>query len=287
MNRIPKPLVVAAIVLGAVSCRKRPAPERPGPEVPPAERRRTLTLLTYNVLGERAVSPERVTRLLEIIRDADADVIALQEVAPWFFERLQKEPWVAKEYQGTTAYGRPLVAKGLYILSRIPIEQVAHGALPGRQGRMMLAAYLKVNGRWLAVGTVHLESPLKSAQTRATQLYKVFPYLVKSPDAVLLGDFNFGDGAEPETSRLDRSYRDLWRELHPGEPGFTWNIEKNGLARRGSFRGETSRRLDRILVRSNVWRAKDIRIIGDEAMGADGKLFPSDHFGLVATLECK
>lgn len=287
MKRMPKPLVVAAIVLGAVSCGKRPAAERPGPEVPPAERRRTLTFLTYNVLGERAVSPERVTRLLEVIRDADADVIALQEVAPWFFERLRKEPWVAKEYRGTSAYGRPLVPKGLYILSRVPLKQVAHGALPGRQGRMVLAAYLKVNGRRLAVVNVHLESPLGAAATRAKQLDKVFPYLVKSPDAVLLGDFNFGDGAQPETSRLDRSYGDPWRELHPGEPGFTWNIEKNGLARRGSFRGETSRRLDRILVRSAVWRAKDIRIIGDEGIGEDGKLFPSDHFGLVATLVCK
>ncbi|MHC4201524.1 MAG: endonuclease/exonuclease/phosphatase family protein, partial [Planctomycetota bacterium] len=177
MKRIPKPLVVAAIVLGAVSCGKRPAAKKPGPEVPPSERRRTLTVLTYNVLGERAVSPERVTRLLEVIRDANADVIALQEVAPWFFERLRKEPWVAKEYQGTTAYGRPLVPKGLYILSRIPIKQVANGELPGRQGRMVLAAYLKVNGRWFAVGNVHLESPLKSARTRAKQLDKVFPYL--------------------------------------------------------------------------------------------------------------
>lgn len=287
MNAIPKPLVALALALSAVSCQRHAGPKKGGRSVPAAERRRTLTFLTYNVLGDRVVAAERVERLLEVIREADPDVIALQEVAPWFYERLSKKPWVAEGYRGTTVHGRPLVPKGLYILSRIPIKKLAHTWLPSRQGRMVLVAYLKVNGRWLAVGTVHLESPLRSGPARAKQLDKVFPLLAKSDDAVLLGDFNFGHEEEPETSHLNRRYKDAWLVRRGGEPGFTWDIERNDLARRGSFKGETSRRIDRILVRSDVWRLKSIRIIGDEPVSEGGKLFPSDHFGLVATLECE
>jgi hypothetical protein len=58
------------------------------------------------------------------------------------------------------------------------------------------------------------------------------------------------------------------------------------MAKKGSFPGEKSRRLDRIFLRSTVWKGKDIRIIGDQPITPGKKdLFPSDHFGLVATVK--
>jgi hypothetical protein len=76
--------------------------------------------------------------------------------------------------------------------------------------------------------------------------------------------------------------------VHPKDPGYTWNIEVSDMARKGSFPGEPSRRLDRILVRSNVWVPEKIRIIGDKPVVPKNKeLFPSDHFGLIATLVMK
>jgi hypothetical protein len=74
--------------------------------------------------------------------------------------------------------------------------------------------------------------------------------------------------------------------LRRGEAGCTWNIEKNEMARRGSFPGEGSRRLDRILIRSRTWKPKAVRLLGTEPLSTERKdLFPSDHFGLLAVFE--
>ena len=57
------------------------------------------------------------------------------------------------------------------------------------------------------------------------------------------------------------------------------------MAKKGSFPGEKSRRLDRILLRSSVWKPREIRMIGDQPINPGKKdLFPSDHFGLLAGL---
>lgn len=306
MRRSLLPSGFALLLCAALSCEKAAQPgapaasekRSPAPAAPEAPRS-TLTFLTYNVLGDPAAGAERFPRLLELIRETDADVVALQEVRPWSLELLWKEPWVRERYEGTTAAGEPFVARGLYILSKLPIEDVAWKLLPSRQFRMVLVARLRVDGRSLAVGNVHLDSPLQSSRTRAKQLAVVFPMLEGAADAVLLGDFNFGDGEEPETARLDERYADVWLALRPGERGFTWNVEKSPMARAGSFRGEASRRLDRILLRSSHWRPKSVRIVGDEPVTIDarrsgrqaertvqGEVFPSDHFGLVGTLVC-
>ncbi|MDD9936052.1 MAG: hypothetical protein OXT09_20740, partial [Myxococcales bacterium] len=64
---------------------------------------------------------------------------------------------------------------------------------------------------------------------------------------------------------------------------FTWDIEKSPMAARGSFPGEPSRRLDRILVRLPGYQPSDVSVLGDEPVGKNG-VFPSDHFGLAARL---
>ena len=252
----------------------------------PSGGRGSFKVLTYNVLGDRVGMEERVPVLLGLMRDSDADVIALQEVTPWFFRKLMAEPWVEDRYHGTMIDGKFVVAGGLFILSKHPIEKTAYERLPGRQERNALVASMTVEGRRMVVGTVHLESPLEEGATRAEQLDIVFGLLKDADDTILLGDFNFGDGEAPETAHLEDTFVDMWLALRPDEAGFTWNIEKSEMAREGSYPGEESRRIDRMLVRSEVWRPASIRIIGDAPVIAGRKdLFPSDHFGLVGVLE--
>ena len=137
----------------------------------------------------------------------------------------------------------------------------------------------------ITVATTHAESFLEDGPTRAQQLEVIFGRLAGSGDALVLGDFNFGDG-EPEEARVPAEYVDLWRALRPDEPGFTWDIERSEMARVGSFPGEPSRRLDRIYLRSQRTRGRSIEIIGDQPVHPGRReLFPSDHFGLAATLE--
>jgi len=246
-----------------------------------------LRVMTYNILASRDRADQRVPSLLQILKSGSADVIALQEVSPWFMKRLFREEWM-RDYRSAPAGDSGAASGGLLILSKLPIEGYAFHKLESMQGRGVLVARLKTGNRVLAVATVHLESPLKAGKMRAVQLKAVLPFLAAADDAVLLGDFNFGDGEEPETSTLPGDFADLWSTLCPGRPGYTWNIEKSIMARRASFPGERSRRLDRILLRSDYWRPRAVRIIGTQPVrkGRDD-LFPSDHFGVLGVFTRK
>lgn len=283
-NRV---LLVLLAVLSGCRCQETLSPAdtlapvaRPRSVVRPP---RSLRLLTYNVLADATVARQRVPGLLAIIGQAKADIIGLQEVAPWFLRELRRQPWIER-YHLSRCGGR-VAPGGQLVLTRFPIRGAICEVLPGPQRRVVVLARVALPGRMVAVATVHLESYLEDGPVRAKQLDRTFELLKPYPDAVLLGDFNFGDREQPETDRLDPGYTDPWRALHPDRPGFTWNIEKSEMARKGSFVNEPSRRLDRILVRIRGYSPRNIRIIGAApAPGARPGVFPSDHFGLVAEI---
>ena len=211
-------------------------------------------------------------------------------------------------YRHTERDGAPFVPGGQLVLARHPITRTAAAVLPGRQRRTVLVATVEVAGHAITVATSHMESFLDDGPTRSEQLDVVFEMLAPAEHGVFLGDFNFGDGEQPETGRLAPRYVDVWRVLHPGDPGFTWNNDQNPMAGIGAFAGEPNRRLDRVLVRSPLLRPRSIRIIGNTPVGErvltlrdraiieppdrrtsdSGEptiaVFPSDHYGLLAEL---
>ena len=266
-----------------------------------------LTLLTYNVLASRVFAELRTAELLRILERSDADIIALQEVDQWFLDQLGFAPWLAR--YNVTRRGTQLVAPGGQLLmSRLPVESQRVQVLVGQQRRTALVAQVRIGNRRMAVATAHMESFLQDGATRTQQLADIFELLKLADDAVFMGDMNFGDGEEPETSHVDPNYVDMWLALRNGDAGYTWNIEDNPLARIGAFVGEPSRRLDRVLLRSTVWRPASVRSIGAQPAGrqqltralrrqiempersshAVGEpiidVFPSDHYGLVAEI---
>jgi tyrosyl-DNA phosphodiesterase 2 len=281
-------LISTAVVLLCLIACDGPSPELPAADPPQrqAVAARTLTVLTYNVLADRVAEDARVPALLKLIEQADADIIALQEVTSWFLEALMQAPWVRDGYHTTMHDGEAAAVRGLFILSRFPITRTYANLLPGGQGRAILAVALDVDGREMRVATVHMESPLDQGPVRARQLDMVFELIGGAEQAILLGDLNFGDREQPETEHLHKDFIDVWRTLRPAEPGYTWNMEQSEMAKRGSFPNETSRRIDRILVKSKLFKPKSIRIIGSTPVTADQPgVFPSDHFGLVGRLE--
>jgi endonuclease/exonuclease/phosphatase family metal-dependent hydrolase len=267
----------------------RPASESVDVASPPARRER-LRVLTYNVLADEVALERRIPALLRVMERAAVDVLALQEVAPWFLDWIAGSRWL-REYEIATIDGRPARPNGQLIVSRLPILQTRARQLSGGQGRTVLISRLSLGaGEHLCVATTHMESFLEDGPVRAQQLDEIFAELRRERDdpavvaTLFAGDLNFGDG-EPETAQLDSDFVDLWTLLHPETPGFTWDIEHSEMARAGSFVGEPSRRLDRAMLRSKVWVPKSIEIIGDTpVVPGDRRLFPSDHFGLVAEL---
>jgi tyrosyl-DNA phosphodiesterase 2 len=252
---------------------------------PPARTRnavtapRQLELLTYNVLATPQHVAQRTPPLLRLLGESGAHVIALQEVAPWFLRRLRAQPW-SRRYHFAPAPGR--APGGQLVLSKLPVLRTIVRRQPGPQRRVLIVAVLDLGaGRELAVATTHMESMLRDGPIRARQLDQIFTVLRPYRQAVLLGDLNFGDGEQPETGHLDGRYRDLWTTLRAEDPGYTWNREKSPMADKGSFVGEKSRRLDRILVRGRGLRPLRVSIIGDAPVSErTPTIFPSDHFGL-------
>ncbi len=260
-------LVAAGCSAGAVEARSSPSP-------PP---RPSLRVLTYNVLADADGFEERVGALSRVIEQADADVIALQEVSPPIRRRLLEYRWARGRVETETPGGQWLLFRG-------ELDRVWFRVLPGPQRRTVLVADVRLGGTEIRVATTHMESFLEDGPIRAAQLDAIFEEVGDAPEAIVLGDFNFGDGEQPESGRLPSDFIDPWLALHPGDPGYTWNIERSEMARESSFVGEPSRRIDRVLLRSSRWSPADIEIVGDWPVHPGRRdLFPSDHFGLVAS----
>lgn len=241
-----------------------------------------LRIVTYNVLADPVHVETRVPELFRILRDARADIIILQEFAPWMAQKLLQEPWVA-DYHRPLRDNKTVIAHEYLVLSKYPVVDFFTKPLPGKQHRVFFLVTLEIAGVKTAITTCHLESLLEDGPMRAKQLDIYFEQLAAFDEAFFAGDFNFGDGEKPDNEHLSPSFRDAWREIHPQNPGYTWDIEKSRFARRESFPGEESRRLDRILFKSSRWQPVSAAIIGDQPL--DGKrrnIFPSDHFGLLA-----
>lgn len=244
----------------------------------------TAKLLTYNVLADQDHVDARLPVLFDMIKKSDADIIALQEVAPWFLEELAKQEWL-KNYHGLMADGKMIAPRGLLILSKKPIQNVTAEYLTTRQNRALLVVETEIQDVKIAVATCHLESPLEAGPTRAIQIKEFFKILDKTEHSIFLGDFNFGDGEEPETSLLIPKYVDSWQHTNGKEEGFTWNIEKSEMAKLGSFPNEKSRRIDRVFINSKSITPIKTEIIGDQEIEGNKGVFASDHFGLFSTVK--
>ncbi|MDC0721237.1 poly(A) polymerase [Nannocystis bainbridge] len=254
-----------------------------------------LQVATYNVLfdlyePEQLYTEARTPACLELLRERDADIVALQEVTPGLWAALLAAPWLRDGYyvsEGPDAEG--LQPYGQVLLSRWPLALELHAF---SERKRLVVGRLQVAGRRLAVAAVHLTSNRKADadDRRAEQLGVLVERLGRADvdDALVLGDLNFGDGEEDR--QLARAgLVDVWREVHPHHPGFTFDPVANPLAALASRTGRAAR-FDRALVRSpaGALAAVDATIFGDRSFGTgpEGQeRFVSDHFGLCALLQ--
>lgn len=242
-----------------------------------------LTVLTWNVLADPTHAGQRLPAILAEIQRVQPDIIALQEVAPWMRAEIQRSA-VFREYRLTVLGGRVDAPGGVFLAARSEVRNPRVVVIPSRQDRCALVADLDTPIGTLRVATVHLESFLHDGPIRAAQLRAVGQALEGAEHAMLLGDCNFGDGEEPDTSAVPAGFADLWRQLKGDEPGFTWDRQRNALADAGSFPNEASRRLDRIFLRSSRWQPAAMDVVGTQPVAGQEGLHPSDHFGLCVRL---
>eukprot|EP00727_Mastigamoeba_balamuthi_P012540 m51a1_g7909 putative endonuclease exonuclease phosphatase family protein (898) ;mRNA; r:169301-174200 len=219
----------------------------------------SLRVVTYNVLfHENAHGALRHPRLLDVVRAEDPDVVCLQEVTPPFLAQLLATAWVRDSYWISDCVGDTVTPYGTVMLARVPAAALTVTELPSRLCRRAIAALFEFEGnRSLAVVTAHLESFPEDSEWRRAQLACMAALAQQSPDAVIAGDFNFGDG--PEDAGLPEGYADLWPLLHAGEGGgdggVTFDPQGNGMT--GALGSTRRARLDRVLLRSQRCAARE------------------------------
>lgn len=251
---------------------------------------RELTLATFNTWFQGPDPALRYAGLLHALRGAGADVIVLQEVNMRLLEAVRATAWVRETYRYVRAPFRSdaVPTHGMMLLSRLPIDKAELHPLPTHMGRSLLAVQCSTEGAPFTFATVHLESMKAYADVRGKQLETVFGILEGASDVLLAGDFNFCSTWTGENSRLDARYADLWPRLRPDEPGLTEDTDVNSML--ADAKKETKKvRFDRVLLRSDGplprWIPESIRLLGAEPVSpAHPRVFPSDHFGLAATV---
>lgn len=243
-----------------------------------------LVVVSWNVLADASERERRLPVLIAAMRDARPDVIAVQEATTWFSSALTSEPW-AKDLRRVPVATDQAFPGGLAVFTRLAVVRAQVVELPTAMSRCGMLVELSQGQSSLCLGVVHLDSYLEDGPMRSRQLQDMGRAFAGQQHAVLVGDFNFGDG-EREEQDVPPGFVDVWSILHPGKPGFTWDIERSAMARRGSFPNEPSRRLDRVLMHSSAWRATAMTLLGTEPVpDTNGEVFPSDHFGVRVVLK--
>jgi endonuclease/exonuclease/phosphatase family metal-dependent hydrolase len=147
-----------------------------------------------------------------------------------------------------------------------------------------LSVDAKIRGKSLRFFSTHLESPVSQDDpTQVLQGQELIAIMQKSKLPVILaGDFNSdasGLGIGPDQTPtaamiVEAGYADTWQTLHPGELGLTWPFYLEDI-----YAGPSSpfERIDLIF-------ARNLEILYVAVVG-NNPPFPSDHSGVVATLQ--
>jgi len=247
-----------------------------------------IKAITYNVWFDYSTSDQRVPRLLDLVAEKNADIIAFQEVERWFVNALEADVRF-KYYHFSVERGWfNSIKGGLLILTKNKNIQHKYIHLPSDMDRGLLYVKTEVFGVQLCIATVHLESMLDDTKLRIAQLDALSKETSNCNNMILLGDFNFGDN-DFENRVVNSDYLDVWKQLNPNYQGYTWNIIESNLAKRNSFPSEGSRRLDKVYIKGNLLIPKGIEMIGNHSFITQyGQiLFPSDHFGLLTRFYVK
>ncbi len=229
----------------------------------------TITVATYNM--RKAIGTDRrrmPERTLEVLREIDADVIALQEADRRFGRRAgvltahlldEHSPWKAIPL-GVRALSMGWHGNVLLVRKDAVVVDCEAIHLPALEPRGAVMADVRVNGAMLRVVGMHLDL---SGLWRRRQAHAILTHVanctVRHP-SVLMGDLN-------EWTRAAGCLRDFCRDYTSAETGPSFHARR------------PIARLDRILV-SPEWGIVDC---GVHASAAARKA--SDHLPIWARLQ--
>jgi len=250
----------------------------PGCSTKPAEPQQLrLHVLSYNIHhGEGTDGAFDYQRLADIIKRAEPDLVALQEVdaktgrSKGVDQAARLGELTGMHHSFAEAMAFDGGGYGEAVLSKRPLrptttETIALTAAPGQEPRSVaVAEWAPADGPAIVFGGTHLCH--QSAETRLSQVHQINEAIVTHPDkpTILAGDFNFTPDTAPYQAMLDAGWVDAAAAYGDPQPTIPSHDPK--------------RRIDYVFVRpANAWRVIDVQVL-DEPIA-------SDHAPLLVELE--
>lgn len=245
----------------------------------PAGAGRTLTVATFNIWHDQKDWPARLPLIIAALRQVDADVIGLQEVLEDAAKGLPNQARTLAEALGhrmvfvsTDPEGSPR-RYGNAILTRLPIlEQDWRKLEPLDDYRTALRVRVTAGGRAIDVVNTHMHHTAGGGAIRARQTADLLAWL-KGRDAplVVLGDFN---AVQEDPGLADFTCARFVSALPRGATATTLN----------PAHGHAERVIDHIFADAAAFQAVSASVFANTV--TDG-VWPSDHFGVAATLRLR
>lgn len=237
----------------------------------------TIRVATFNIWHDAGNWAARLPLLVQALREADADVLALQEVLEDAKKGLPNQAdTIARELGGYSVHffaadppGSPR-RYGNAILTRLPVVEEASRKLePLNDYRTALRARVSAQGRPVDMVVTHLAWQPKAGPVRAQQIADLMSWLPQDGvPLIVMGDFN----APLSDSGLAALTSPRFLSALPnGATPTTLNPAK----------GHAERVIDHIFAERRWFTSSDARRIGDQPVGGE---YPSDHFGVAATV---
>lgn len=270
-------LAVLALLAPAVALAVPPEPvAAPEPGEP-------VRVLAFNVhQGFRNAATLDPDLFVEVLRQLDADVVALQESDTGRFTsgNMDVVTLLARRL-GYHAHHGPATHEqsvGLALLSRFPIREASVHALPSTtDNRFYLEARLDAHGRDLWVYVVHLGLP---AEDRVAQADLLLARAATRSPRILAGDFNSCPaGLCPEYEGApDDVYERVLRAGHRD----AWTDSGGARDDPAAFTYEAARPFERI---DYVFVGEGLRVTRAETIRASTALAASDHLPVLASVQ--
>lgn len=283
---------------------KAPAPSLSAPVTPtltgrwqtptddqPVTAAATLKVLTYNTWGKPGILGKEEKQRFERLPKALApyDLVFLQET---FTRHTAGLLAGFPHHQRETKRGFKVINSGLTILSRFEIVETDFKSFSDCSHWDCLAnkgvSFVRLNVPNVGpvdVYNTHLQAEDSNAarHVRLTDNLPALEQLYRAHDqgnpTLIAGDFNSRPDSPEITALKDRlPVRDLYHELHPDKPGYTWDPARNMNLKPG---GEQAR-IDYIFAIGDRIRPLSAEVVMDQPV--DGFTL-SDHLGVAVELE--
>lgn len=172
-----------------------------------------FSVMTYNLQAHE----EKLAPLLKVIDEADADIVAMQELSDEFADGLLSSFRTKYPYQALHPEERYSI-NGQGILSRFPVLEDDYWV--ANMGNQRVS--LDIAGKQLTVYNAHPAAPISSGEAarRADIDEVLFRCQQESGPLILLGDFNTPPDSN-DYQHIVQSYTDVFAEVGKGS-GWTF-----------------------------------------------------------------